>query len=215
MLRASVFDLDHTLFHGNSSVAFGRYLFFKGELHLGHGLIALGSYLAAKAHLISLCRLHQASFPVFRGRHLPLLLSHVDRFLDLHLNNLLAPSIHRRLKLAQQEQQKTLLLSNSPDFLVEAIGKRLGIDESVGTAYAVDESGCLVDVSRSLNGNEKRNHLALKAKEWQISLSETAAYSDSILDLPLLQSVGCPVAAAPDRRLKRVALKESWEVVNG
>jgi phosphoserine phosphatase len=33
------------------------------------------------------------------------------------------------------------------------------------------------------------------------------------IDLPLLRQVGHPVAACPDRRLRRTARREGWEII--
>ena len=41
---------------------------------------------------------------------------------------------------------------------------------------------------------------------------QCAAYSDSINDLPLLESVGRPHAVNPDRELRRIALARGWPI---
>ena len=46
-----------------------------------------------------------------------------------------------------------------------------------------------------------------------IDLSRSWAYSDSESDLPLLRSVGHPVAVNPDGTLARVAREEGWEIL--
>src|SRR5205085_3453188 len=44
-------------------------------------------------------------------------------------------------------------------------------------------------------------------------LAESFAYSDSESDLPMLRSVGHPVAVNPDAELLRVAREEGWQVM--
>jgi phosphoserine phosphatase len=46
-----------------------------------------------------------------------------------------------------------------------------------------------------------------------IDLSESFAYSDSESDLPMMRSVGHPVAVNPDRALERVAREEGWRIM--
>jgi HAD superfamily hydrolase (TIGR01490 family) len=46
-----------------------------------------------------------------------------------------------------------------------------------------------------------------------IDLAESWAYSDSESDLPMLRSVGHPVAVNPDRELGRIAREQGWEVL--
>ena len=44
-------------------------------------------------------------------------------------------------------------------------------------------------------------------------LSRSYAYTDSISDLPMLESVGHPVAVNPDRRLEAVARERGWPII--
>jgi phosphoserine phosphatase len=40
-------------------------------------------------------------------------------------------------------------------------------------------------------------------------------HSDSIYDLPLLEEVGEPVAVNPDFRLRRIAARRGWPIIDG
>jgi phosphoserine phosphatase len=51
------------------------------------------------------------------------------------------------------------------------------------------------------------------AAERGIDLSESYAYSDSESDLPMLRTVGHPVAVNPDSELHRVARAEGWRIM--
>ena len=46
------------------------------------------------------------------------------------------------------------------------------------------------------------------------TLAASAFYTDSASDLPVLEAVGAPVAVNPDPRLRRVASKRGWPVVD-
>jgi phosphoserine phosphatase len=39
-------------------------------------------------------------------------------------------------------------------------------------------------------------------------------YSDSIYDLPLLEAIGHPVAVNPDFRLRRIAARRGWPIID-
>jgi hypothetical protein len=45
-----------------------------------------------------------------------------------------------------------------------------------------------------------------------IDLSASFAYSDSVTDIAMLETVGHPVAVNPDRELRRAAEARGWEV---
>jgi HAD superfamily hydrolase (TIGR01490 family) len=46
-----------------------------------------------------------------------------------------------------------------------------------------------------------------------IDLADSYAYSDSESDLPMLETVGHPVAVNPDRSLARIAREQGWDVL--
>ena len=50
------------------------------------------------------------------------------------------------------------------------------------------------------------------AAEENIDLLRSWAYSDSATDIPMLETVGNPVAVNPDRELLKVARERSWEI---
>jgi HAD superfamily hydrolase (TIGR01490 family) len=52
------------------------------------------------------------------------------------------------------------------------------------------------------------------AEREQIDLAVSFAYSDSESDLPMLRAVGQPVVVNPDAELRRIALREGWEVLH-
>src|SRR5260370_35628858 len=52
------------------------------------------------------------------------------------------------------------------------------------------------------------------AREHDIDLEASYAYSDSVTDEPMLRVVGHPVAVNPDKELGRLARAEDWEVRN-
>ena len=48
----------------------------------------------------------------------------------------------------------------------------------------------------------------------KLDFSETTFYSDSINDLPLLESVEKPIAVNPDDRLRKTSVLRGWEIVD-
>jgi phosphoserine phosphatase len=85
---------------------------------------------------------------------------------------------------------------------------------AIGTVSEVDASGRYTGrlVGGIMHGSGKAKAVADKAAEHGIDLIECHAYSDSINDLPLLESVGYPHAVNPERELRRIAHARGWPV---
>jgi phosphoserine phosphatase len=63
-------------------------------------------------------------------------------------------------------------------------------------------------------GQAKADEVRLLAAERGYSLPHCYAYSDSVTDLPTLETVGNPRVVNPDRALRRIALQRGWPVLS-
>ena len=62
-------------------------------------------------------------------------------------------------------------------------------------------------------GEAKAAQVRELAEQRGYSLARSYAYSDSVTDLPLLQTVGHPYAVNPDRSLRQIARQRGWPVL--
>ncbi|MBN4066904.1 HAD family phosphatase [Simkania negevensis] len=208
------FDLDHTLFKGNSTACLGRYLYHKKVFTLPQIATCIGYYLMHKWCGLSLHTLHTSLFNKFlRGFSADLLAEYIDDFLRIAFATMPYPPAMERFDEAKKRGHHTLLLSNSPDFIVAAIAGYLGCSGYYASKYTVDDNGRLDKLEYLVEGKDKARFLLECAEELGISMQETTAYSDSILDLPFLNQAGRAVAVTPDRALKRIALQNRWEII--
>jgi HAD superfamily hydrolase (TIGR01490 family) len=109
--------------------------------------------------------------------------------------------------------QRVWLVTAAPAELASLLARRLGLTGALGTVSEIKDgiyTGKLV--GEPLHGPAKAEAvLALAAKEG-LDLSLCSAYSDSANDLPMLSTVGHPVAVNPDATLKRIAKENGWEI---
>lgn len=158
--RLSVFDLDHTLVKGNSSLGFCRYLVSQNVLPRSSLVYAFIYYIRHHFFGMSLERLHTCIFQLLLyGKSLPLLEEHVDVFVTRYLEKAVNASALLRLRLAQHLGDYTLILSNSPSFLVGAFARCLGVDEWRATRYGVDEAKNLNRIDYIVQGKEKADYV--------------------------------------------------------
>jgi putative phosphoserine phosphatase/1-acylglycerol-3-phosphate O-acyltransferase len=106
-----------------------------------------------------------------------------------------------------------VLATTTPVDLVTPFAELVGFDEIVATRYAQKDGR----YSGSIDGEFVWGPGKLTAvKQWSkghgVDLTKSHAYSDSVYDVPLLQSVGHPHAVNPDRRLRALATLRRWPV---
>lgn len=210
----SAFDLDHTLIQGNCSASFCRYLYREGALPLS---IVMHSILYSLRHRffgMSLAELHHSVFnKVLRGKPFAVLEKYVDKFVHEYLEKSLYMPAFLRLKRAQQLGHYTMILSNSPSFLVEKFAKILKVNAFHATEYIIDENRCFQTIKRILEGKDKAHLIRSIAKKFGIFLEQITTYSDSFLDLEFLEASGNPIAVNPDKKLRAISVQKQWSII--
>jgi HAD superfamily hydrolase (TIGR01490 family) len=212
--KLSVFDLDHTLLEVNSSYAFCRYLYRRKVLPFSAVIYAFLYRIRHRLGLLSLSELHERVFhKLLVGRCIDSLESCVDEFVEEEILPALYVPAVSELRLSQQLGHFTLIVSNSPSFLVRAIASALNVDAWRGTEYAVDKQKRLCNISSIMQGDLKANCVLEMALKLGISKEGVTAYSDSHLDLPFLLAAGNIVAVNPDRKLRALSKKHQWRIL--
>lgn len=108
-----------------------------------------------------------------------------------------------------------LLVAPLPALLARVTGVEACLDMRV-EGVPLEESGGVFTgrlVGEALGQEEKARRARAIASEEHLDLARSFAYGDSIADLPLLSSVGRPAAVRPDWRLRRVAARRGWPVI--
>lgn len=211
--RLIAFDLDHTLLTCNSSFAFGCFLFQRGLCPWWNMVSLLSCYATHKVGLLSMSRLHRIIFALFfRGKSKQDFCCYAELFLDLSLNEILFFPVYQKLLDAQSAGDTVVLFSSGPDFLVNAFARRLKIDRSLATTYAVNELGLFSEVTHIVSGKEKA--CALRDMADSLSFKSSTAYSDSYLDVPFLAAASNAVVVRPDRSLRKLSLLRGWSIIN-
>lgn len=189
-----------------------RFLYKRGVLSLSDLFFCVRTYLYCLIRHRPLNDLHSRVFErLFHGKPLEQFASHVADFISMRLSKMLYTPALLELQKWKQKGARLVLLSGSPDFLVKPIARALGLREAHGSEYNVDGQGCLVGLKRLLDGQWKADFL--KAEASRSKAVQSIAYSDHILDLPLLEFVKLPIVVNPERRLRKLARRRGWKIL--
>jgi HAD superfamily hydrolase (TIGR01490 family) len=212
--KLAIFDVDKTLAHCNVSFAFGKYLYKKKFFSFFKMLALVFSYALHLIKLMPLKALHHISFYfLFYKASKAEVERLAQEFIDLEANNLIRKELELKLFQLKAENQIVWLQSSSPDFIIQPLAKKLSADEFFATKYESDKSGRFTKILKIVDGHEKLNILEKYLSDSGISAENVTFYSDSMLDLPLLSRVGTPIAVFPEHRLKEIAIKNSWSII--
>ncbi|MGH7201894.1 MAG: HAD-IB family hydrolase, partial [Planctomycetaceae bacterium] len=182
----AVFDLDGTLLRSDSFLAF--LMTFSVRFRQRRKLVRLPLWVAAYLlRLVSAQRAKQGLLEYFLGGEpSERIAEHAEWFCEVWLPSRLHPLGIELLRRHQAAGHRVILLSASPDLYVPAIGRALGIEETICTRVRSAEGRCL-GVLDGLNCKGEAKLAALKDHlACDEAPPESFAYGDSAHDLPVL-----------------------------
>jgi phosphoserine phosphatase len=209
-----VFDLDHTLISTNSSYTYLKLLYQLKVLSFPVLLRALFLRFQFYATSMTLEELHHKAFDLtLHGLPLKTLEKHVDLLLDKLLPGSLYLPVFQELTAAKERGDHIMLLSSSPNFIVQRFAAYFGIDFWDSTVYGIDKENCLCKIAKLMVGTQKKICLLEHQKLLGISKPQVVVYTDSHDDIPLLLQAGQAIAVNPDKKLAKFAKLNQWRII--
>jgi len=114
----------------------------------------------------------------------------------------------------RERGEKVFIVSATLQEIVEHIAEDLGFDGAIGSTCEIVDGVYTGRSLRAAHGEGKASAVRELAAAEGLELAACTAYSDSYSDVPFLEAVGHPVAANPDRKLRRIARDRGWPVLN-
>ena len=129
---------------------------------------------------------------------------------DLFLRRLSSAAV-RRIRHHRDAGHRIVFITGSLDFVIEPLAR---LADVTVTARLREEDGVFTgDMERPpLVGEARASWVRDYAAANGADLVRSYAYADSMSDLPMLQTVGNPVAVNPDIALARIAHKDRWPI---
>ncbi len=128
----------------------------------------------------------------------------------------LRPEMRSAIEEHKSQGHRVILLSGSFTPLLDALVARLGVERAIATPLAVKNgryTGRIVPPLNMGRGKVERLERFLDGAGRGIDLSTSFFYTDSIVDAPVLEMFGHPVAVHPDPELANLAAARGWSVL--
>jgi HAD superfamily hydrolase (TIGR01490 family) len=125
------------------------------------------------------------------------------------------PEAQRELDRHAAAGRDRVIVSASPQEVVEVIAVALGLEGAVGTRGEIVDGRYTGGLAAPFcYGPNKPVEVRRLADERGYDLARSSAYSDSVSDLPFLECVGEAVAMNPDEELRALAAQRGWRTVH-
>ena len=180
----ALFDMDGTLFAGDSQLRFARWILRRHGWRRFYLLWLIPMGLLRGLHIINTERMKRAFLAYAWGMRRDALLAECEQFVQKEILQILYPPVLEKLRAHQAAGDTTVLCSASPDWWTQLVGNALGFTHTIGTPTAQEERVSLMPRIPAPGNNKGANKLIRLA-----AIGITSAdigYTDSAADLPML-----------------------------
>jgi HAD superfamily hydrolase (TIGR01490 family) len=214
---AAFFDLDKTIIAGSSTLAFSGPLRERGLI--GRRALLRSGY----AQLLLMVSGADAQFMERMRERISALcagwrVAEVREVIEETLTEVLQPMIYAEAAALIEDHHRrgdhVVVVSASGEEMVAPVARALGADDCAATRMVVADGRYTGEIEFYCYGEGKAVAARELAGRHGYRLSDCAAYTDSITDLPLLELVGRPHAVNPDKALRRLARARGWPVLD-
>ncbi len=213
---AAFFDLDKTIIAKSSTLAFSK-PFQAGGLISRRAVLrsayAQFVYLVGGADHDQMEKMRQFMSQLCAGWDV----ATVREIVADTLHNIVDPLVYdEAVSLIEEHRlagRDVVVVSASGAEVVEPIAEMLGADLVIATRMEIADGRYTGEIAYYAYAEEKARAVRELAEQRGYDLAESYAYSDSVTDAPMLESVGHPFAVNPDRELRKIAASREWPVL--
>lgn len=207
------FDLDGTLYPGNTSMAFYKYMLKIKAISWKTWPLAVIAYLSYRFSFKNITLLHLF---VHKWVLSKVNSSKVITLVPDFIKNVIFPKLRKglieQIEKAREQGHRIALLSSSPDFIVNEVASCLKINLTLASCYPVLSNDRFCHNIMVIRGENKAiwidNFLQLNP-----SFNQVIAYSDAMEDLPMLLKADVKYAVCPESSLKDLSFKNGWQLI--
>lgn len=213
MTPAAFFDLDRTLLRRSSALALAGP--FRAHGVIGRGQLARAAawqllFAARGASAETVRRAAEDGLMILEGFRVDELRALVSEAMEPILKPLVYQEPLQLVTGHKERGEPVYIVSATLQEIVEELARELGFDGAIGSTCEIVDGVYTGRSLRGAHGEGKAAAIRELAEREGFDLVASTAYSDSHTDLPFLEAVGNPVAANPDRKLRRVARERGW-----
>ncbi len=214
MAGIDFFDVDHTITRRSTGARFITLAIRRGILPAR--LLAILPYYTFTYRLgVFRLRKYAEGFPYLCGVAKRDLEDVARECFQTYLRTDVFPQAVSLIEEKKKSGRRVVLATSSLDIIVKPLAEFLGVSATIATALEFNDgvaTGMVKGVP--MFRREKRSRVLEFISEAGEKRADCSFYSDSIYDLPLLEEVGDPVAVNPDFRLRRIARRRNWRIID-
>lgn len=193
MKKAIIYDFDKTIYSKETSMAFMFFFLKRHRFLIPKFILNLTIILF---NIKDLKKVKNIFFSIFKGMDIE---NDINLFWEKEIKNIY-PYFFEEIKENRKDADLLILISASPDFLLEPIYKKLGFDILISTKYS----------NFTLIGKNCKKDEKLKRLNELGNFDVLCFYSDSLSDLPLFNIAKKKISINKGNKVLGLPKKNGW-----
>jgi HAD superfamily hydrolase (TIGR01490 family) len=215
MSGAAFFDLDGTLLRANSARLWVNRERKAGRVPFGQLVRATLYLVAYRLGVLDIERALQSALVSIKGASEAEIRRQTREWWETDVRPFVAPGARAVLDKHRSAREPLVLLTSSSRYASEMAHAEFGLDHVLCQGYEVKDGLFTGEPLRPIcYGAGKVEIAETFARENGIDLGVSSFYSDSLTDVPMLERVAHPYAVNPDLRLKLLARRRGWPILD-
>jgi HAD superfamily hydrolase (TIGR01490 family) len=215
MKNICFFDMDWTLIAANSGLSFVRYSFRCGKTSPWMMIQTLVDYLRYRFDVLDMPKAYRKSLQYLVGIQEEELTRFCQDWFEEVVQKLIFPEAREFVRRHHAQGDFVAIISNSTTYTVAPLAQHLAIPHVLANQLEVYHGRFTGRYIEPLCFRQGKLFWAQKlAQELNTPLEESTFYTDSITDLPLLEAVRHPMVVNPDSKLRALARKRNWPILD-
>ncbi len=211
--RAAFFDMDRTILSENSGNLYIRYLRQKGKLSRWMNLRGYLWYFQYRLRISDLETIIKKTFTLVKGDREQDMIERCNRWFDEMVKDYIYPEAKPLIETHSRAGDLVAILSGGTQYIVRPLSQYLGLSKYLCTHLEVKDGILTGKVIEPLCYGEGKVYWARRfCQDHGLDLAKCYFYTDSIIDLPMLELVGHPRIVNPDPVLEKEARNRGWEI---
>ena len=207
--------MDKTLIAGNSGVSFMRYSLRRGKTTRWNLIKSIVDYLRYRYDVLDMEKAYRDSLRPLAGIEEGELIQFCREWFEDEVRNLIYPEAQDFVRRHLNQGERVVIISNATTYAVDPLARYLGVPHVLATQLEIREGLFTGSYIEPLCFRHGKVFWAEKlAAQVGAEVSQSTFYTDSITDLPLLERVENPRVVNPDPKLRSLARKRGWPVID-
>ncbi len=209
------FDMDKTLISGNSGVSFMRYSLRRGKTTRWNVMKSIVDYLRYRYDVLDMEKAYRDSLRPLAGIQEGELRQFCQEWFEDEVRDLIYPEAQDFVRRHLNQGERVVIISNATTYAVDPLAKYLGVPHVLATQLEIRQGLFTGNYIEPLCFRHGKVFWAEKlSRQLGAEVSRSTFYTDSITDLPLLERVESPRVVNPDPKLRSLARKRGWPIMD-